>query len=984
MRRLKVFIMFLIAAIWLTSVPVYAADESPTDPVDYPVIEDAYVRKSRSTTNYSFENITSAHGSQYVGQGITVINAKYDGTEDIIAAMKFKLPTKAEIEEKELNHFYFVFSIFKNAGYKNGNQSFIFHYSTDTSWSETSLTWNNKPSYMERNDSHHLFQFNISQNDEYEFKTDSEKKITTDISNTIMSLVDQGYEEITVFATALNSLNHSITIYSKETSEAAKAPKIVGSKNVIDVSEPVDPTDPGTGLDAPIIYGTQEHPLPENATFDVYLAIGQSNMSGRGFIEEQDQFRIPNTLLWNGAEWESAQPYYDNARNQWWGLNRYDNQNEAANDKGRLNPAFYFADDMQKANPGRTIGIISDALGGTTLKQWTKGDAKGLYANAVTQTKAALAAGGTLKGILWHQGEYDLNGGTHTTYITRLNALVDDIRMELDVTAEDVPFIAGEIPRNHVYTGNRSASLFNDLLPQFVSMERNTDFISSEGVQDGGRTGTDTIHFSAAGQRELGHRYAAKMLAMQTAVQDNSSIAAAKNLIEAATYTATQADVADAAAAKANVEAIIDDQNLNGVTATVLAETFTAAQSGTAADINGVNGSYSFTVELAKGAGANQTTSELTLTITATPYIPEPSEEYTVTFNSDGGNAVAEVKVKKGEKVVRPADPIKEGYTFEGWFNGEQLYSFDTEVTTDLTLTAKWTRNVEPYIPSKPAEESSIGDITTVTNEDGSNTKNVTDKKTGSVTVTTTRKDGTVIKTTTPKDGIATSDVSIPGNVDSVTVIIPTAKRIKAGEVAVIVKPDGTREIIRNSFATEEGMQITLAESARIEIIDNTKAFIDVPDSHWANASVTFIASRELMSVTDENIFAPTGDMTRAMLVTVLARLDGQDTEQAERWDSVGTEWGTRNGITDGTNMTGSITREQLVVMLYRYAKAKKTEADLTKFADADKVSGWAAEAMNWAVSVGILTGKKGGLLDPQGNAGRAEVATMLERFIKR
>ncbi|MDG0814525.1 hypothetical protein [Cohnella rhizosphaerae] len=215
--RLKTFIIGLIAAILFSSVPVYAGAEAAdgTDlsvvqnadqndggfsvmnvvygtPVDYPVFEDGFVRKSKGTTNYSYESITSAHGAQYANQGITVLNSKYYGTDEIIAAMKIKLPTKTEIEEQKLNRFEFVFNLFKNANYNTGNQSYIFHYSTNTSWSEATLTWNNKPSFLDRTDSNILFQFDIAQGNEYEFKSDAEKKITTDVSETIIRLANEG------------------------------------------------------------------------------------------------------------------------------------------------------------------------------------------------------------------------------------------------------------------------------------------------------------------------------------------------------------------------------------------------------------------------------------------------------------------------------------------------------------------------------------------------------------------------------------------------------------------------------------------------------------------------------------------------------------------------------------------------------------------------------------------------------------------------
>ena len=91
--------------------------------------------------------------------------------------------------------------------------------------------------------------------------------------------------------------------------------------------------------------------------------------------------------------------------------------------------------------------------------------------------------------------------------------------------------------------------------------------------------------------------------------------------------------------------------------------------------------------------------------------------------------------------------------------------------------------------------------------------------------------------------------------------------------------------------------------------------------------------------------------------------------------------WAVAEGITDGTNPEGTLTREQLAVMLYRYAGSPASAGSLTGYSDAASVSAWAQEGMNWAVAQGILTGKTGSTLDPQGTASRAEVATMLMRF---
>jgi hypothetical protein len=164
--------------------------------------------------------------------------------------------------------------------------------------------------------------------------------------------------------------------------------------------------------------------------------------------------------------------------------------------------------------------------------------------------------------------------------------------------------------------------------------------------------------------------------------------------------------------------------------------------------------------------------------------------------------------------------------------------------------------------------------------------------------------------------------------------------------------------------------------------------FTDVRESDWFYGDVEYAATHGLMNGVSATTFDPNGRITRAMVITVLARIAGVDTDVGETWYSAAVEWGMTSGITDGTNMSALITREQLAAMLYRYAQTTGApvvdEIDLTAFADADNISDWAQTAATWASANGIINGKPGGLFDPQGNATRAETAAMLRRYIER
>ena len=160
--------------------------------------------------------------------------------------------------------------------------------------------------------------------------------------------------------------------------------------------------------------------------------------------------------------------------------------------------------------------------------------------------------------------------------------------------------------------------------------------------------------------------------------------------------------------------------------------------------------------------------------------------------------------------------------------------------------------------------------------------------------------------------------------------------------------------------------------------------FTDVAGNAWYTSAVNYAVDKGLMNGTGEGKFSPEAATTRGMIVTILARLDGKNTSGSP-WYQAGQRWAMEYEISDGTNMTGAITREQLVAMLFRYAVKNGLEAvtlseNLTQFTDASDISAWAASAMQWAVGQGLIQGSNG-LLRPQANASRAEVATILMRF---
>ena len=325
----------------------------------------------------------------------------------------------------------------------------------------------------------------------------------------------------------------------------------------------------------------------------------------------------------------------------------------------------------------------------------------------------------------------------------------------------------------------------------------------------------------------------------------------------------------------------------------------------------------------------------------------------------------------------------------------------------------------------------------TKNNTDGSTTKTET-RRDGSVTQTTTGKDGSVTKTETKKDGSSVTEnkaadgstgtvktdkngqteaaakvsgkavedakkngeaVKIPVEVEATrnsstapTVSIELPKgagetkveipvsNVTPGTVAVLVYPDGTEEILKDSIPTEDGIQLTVDGSATVKIVDNSKGFIDTRN-HWAKDEIDFVSARGLVNGMSATIYAPNASTTRAQLWTILARQNGADLNGGNTWYEKAQNWTKDKGVSDGANPNAAINRAQMVTMLWR-AVGQPTAGGTANFTDVPTDS-YYAQAVAWAVENGITTGVGNGHFDPTGTCTRAQIAAFLARSMK-
>ena len=338
---------------------------------------------------------------------------------------------------------------------------------------------------------------------------------------------------------------------------------------------------------------------------------------------------------------------------------------------------------------------------------------------------------------------------------------------------------------------------------------------------------------------------------------------------------------------------------------------------------------------------------------------------------------------------------------------------------------------------SSDKPSASTGKTETTTNPDGSVTKTET-KSDGTVTEITTNKDGSTTKTETKPDGSSKTEVKdasgstgtvktdkngqttaettlsskavedakkngeavkapveveasrdsntaptvkveLPKNAGETEVEIPVSN-VKPGTVAVLVHPDGTEEIVKNSLPTEDGIRLTMDGSATVKIMDNSKDFIDTR-AHWAKDAIDFVSARGLVNGISDTIYAPNNSTTRAQLWTILARQNDADLTGGSSWYEKAQNWAKDKGVSDGANPNAAINRAQMVTMLWR-AMGQPAAASDASFADVPADS-YYAQAVAWAIENGITAGVGNGKFDPDAACTRGQIATFLYRYMK-
>lgn len=272
---------------------------------------------------------------------------------------------------------------------------------------------------------------------------------------------------------------------------------------------------------------------------------------------------------------------------------------------------------------------------------------------------------------------------------------------------------------------------------------------------------------------------------------------------------------------------------------------------------------------------------------------------------------------------------------------------------------------------------------TTVKTDENGNTQ--TDVKVSDKALSDAKKSGEAVKIPTgvkageDSNSAPVVKIDLPKNAGETKIEVPV-DNVSSGTVAVIVHEDGTEEILSSSKLTEDGLEFTIDGSATIKVIDNSKTFVDTGD-HWAKGAIDFISARELVSGVGDKLFAPDLTATRAQLWTILARMNGETVTGGQTWYELPQLWAKKNGVSDGTDPNGTITRAQLVTMLWRTAGSPNGGSG-NQFTDVPADS-YYAQAVAWAAANGITTGVGSGRFDPEAPCTRAQLATFLYQNMK-
>ena len=359
---------------------------------------------------------------------------------------------------------------------------------------------------------------------------------------------------------------------------------------------------------------------------------------------------------------------------------------------------------------------------------------------------------------------------------------------------------------------------------------------------------------------------------------------------------------------------------------------------------------------------------------------------YYVSFNSNGGTAVASQVIGSGQTATKPSNPTKTNYNFKGWYTNEDCtteYSFETVVTDNIILYAGWSK-----ISGTSSGGSSSKKYSVITD----NTEN------GSIKSSTERAAaGRIVTiTVTPDDGY---------EINNVMVTDANGKEIKITDKGdgkyTFVMPASKVEIRAEFVETDAAENGT--EKTGYENENNELPLVDVNENDWFSEAVEFVYDNGIMSGTGEGQFSPYLATTRGMIAAVFYNISGESYPDEKtifpdvkvgQYYNPAVAWGADSHVMSGYDdglfrPEKTISREEFALLIYNYAKYKGMDVSniegmaVHEFTDWQDISDWSMTAVRYCLNAGIMSGRDDGSFDPQGKATRAEAASMIMRLME-
>ncbi|WP_286148491.1 S-layer homology domain-containing protein [Neopoerus faecalis] len=545
-------------------------------------------------------------------------------------------------------------------------------------------------------------------------------------------------------------------------------------------------------------------------------------------------------------------------------------------------------------------------------------------------------------------------GSVGTVTVVIKSANYEDITLTVNVNATNklVPTVTAPTANALTYNGAEQALVIAGKTTGGTMLYRLDDSEWSEQLPTAKNAGEYTVWYKVQGDAEYAD-----------VAEQSLTVSAAKKVVTVtalnqSAYTGSTAPDLSSPEADKNykVEGLVDADTLNGTVTLTYEQTPDMSKTGkTAINITGTLSNDNYAITYVPG----------TLTVSNQPSSGGGSSSG---GSSSGGGTVKTETTKNNDGSVTKTETQKDGTVIE------------TTTGKDGSVSKTETRKDGSSVTETKAADGSTG--TVKTDKNGQTTAETT---LSSKAIETAKRNGELV--TAPVEVEATRDsstaptvkIELPRNSGDTKVEIPVTN-VKPGTVAVLVHPDGTEEIVKNSLPTEDGIQLTVNGGATVKIVDNSKDFIDTR-AHWAKDAIDFVSARGLVNGMNAVVYAPNASTTRAQLWTILARQNNADLTGGATWFENAQNWAKEKGISDGANPNGTINRAQMVTMLWR-AMGRPAAASGVSFADVPADS-YYAQAVAWAIENGITAGVGGGRFDPNSTCTRGQIATFLYRYMK-